>query len=181
MLCSGLEGVFSSIPLAGDTYRVRKIRKRSPVDPLSLSGTMQPLRRSILLLKEAPSGEDSESQGQKSSNRHQQQTQESDQYRSALHSLATDNVETTVDYLAPMATVFPESTALSEAIASGYPNTPFGRRRHQEDYDTTKSNDFIWAFAVTSQNAVHAIEAALTRQPHPGRRHSFCSPQGAVY
>ncbi|KAK3814318.1 MAG: hypothetical protein J3Q66DRAFT_441962 [Benniella sp.] len=134
---------------------------------------MQPLRRSILLLKEAPGGGDSESQEQKSSNRHQQQTQESDQYRSALHSLATDNVETTVDYLAPMATVFPEITALSEAIASGYPNTPFGHRRHQEDYGTTKSNDYIWAFAVTSQNAVHAIEAALTRQPHPDIREAW--------
>ncbi|KAF9941920.1 hypothetical protein BGZ65_000534 [Modicella reniformis] len=132
---------------------------------------MQLLRHSILLLKEAP-GRDSEDLGQSSAGTHQQQqeqerpTQESDPYESALRALANDHVETTVDYLAPMATVFPESTVLSEAIAAGYPNTPFCRRGgHQERRCLDGS---LWAFAVTSQNAVHAIEEALQQQLDPG-------------
>jgi hypothetical protein len=90
---------------------------------------MQLLRRSVLLLKEAPGG-DPEGQGQGSSDAQQQRqlAQETDQYRSALRSLATDQAETTVDYLPPMTTLFPESTELSQAIAVGYPNTPHGRR-----------------------------------------------------
>ncbi|KAG0278276.1 hypothetical protein BGZ96_002453 [Linnemannia gamsii] len=56
-----------------------------------------------------------------------------------------------------MTTVFPKTTQLSRAIAAGYPpgqpqcnNSEFGN---------------LWAFAVTSQNAVSAIEAALQHQP----------------
>ncbi|KAG0231107.1 hypothetical protein B0O80DRAFT_483053 [Mortierella sp. GBAus27b] len=143
---------------------------------------MQLLRRSVLLLKEAPGG-DPEGQGQGSSDAQQQRqpAQETDQYRSALRSLATDQVETTVDYLPPMTTLFPESTELSQAIAAGYPNTPYdhrGLKEHRSPAEGAPSNNistsgFVWAFVVTSQNAVHAIDAALQLQPHPDIREAW--------
>ncbi|KAF9394415.1 hypothetical protein BGX21_010370 [Mortierella sp. AD011] len=107
---------------------------------------------SILLLKEAPAEQDP------NDSHHQ-----NDPYKAALHSLTPENVETTVEYLAPLTTVYPECTLLSNAISKGYPNTPYHPHRR-----TLDSDESIWAFAVTSQNAVRAMEKALQRQSDPG-------------
>ncbi|KAF9346524.1 hypothetical protein BGX26_001958 [Mortierella sp. AD094] len=118
---------------------------------------------SILLLKEAPAGQDS------SDSHHQHQN---DPYKTALHSLTLENVETTVEYLAPMTTVYPECTPLSNAIAEGYPKTPYHPLRRASDSNSS-SDESIWAFAVTSQNAVHAVEKALQGQSDPDIREAW--------
>ncbi|KAG0360140.1 hypothetical protein BGZ54_009686, partial [Gamsiella multidivaricata] len=108
--------------------------------------------------------------------RNQQQHYGGDPYKTALHAVAAaaeatrDDVELTVDYLAPMTTVFPESTLLLQTITAGYPNTPY---RSSKDNSTYSAENRIWAFAVTSQNAVHAIEEALRRQPDAAIREAW--------
>ncbi|KAF9192029.1 hypothetical protein BGZ51_006388 [Haplosporangium sp. Z 767] len=64
-----------------------------------------------------------------------------------------------VDYLAPMTTLFPKPTVLSEAILAGPPSN--------------RGRDRIWAFAVTSQNAVQAIETALQAQTDSAIREAW--------
>ncbi|KAK3847503.1 MAG: hypothetical protein J3R72DRAFT_431530 [Linnemannia gamsii] len=91
-----------------------------------------------------------------------------DPYSDALHAAFSQHlsdVRLKVEYLPPMTTVFPVTTLLSRAIADGYPpvqpqsrNTEFGN---------------LWAFAVTSQNAVHAVEAALQQQLDPAIRKAW--------
>ncbi|KAG0088779.1 hypothetical protein BGZ93_010246, partial [Podila epicladia] len=61
--------------------------------------------------------------------------------------LQGDNIR----YLAPLTTLFPQTTPMSRRILAGSPNQGHGETA-------------IWAFAFTSQNAVHAIAQALERQ-----------------
>ncbi|KAG0251488.1 hypothetical protein BG011_007586 [Mortierella polycephala] len=84
-----------------------------------------------------------------------------DPYRTALHAAFTqDNqMQHNVDYLAPMTTLFPMPTVLSEAILAGPPSN--------------QGHDRIWAFAVTSQNAVQAIETALQAQTDSAIREAW--------
>ncbi|KAF8928405.1 hypothetical protein BGZ58_009673 [Dissophora ornata] len=111
---------------------------------------------------------------------------QNDPYRRALRTLAKEkNVEITVDNLAPLTTVFPESTVLSRAILGGYPSTQFPHPQHinSSEYagnslssssmpSVTKKRK-IWAFAVTSQNAVHAVEEALQKQTDSAIREAW--------
>ncbi|KAF9079338.1 hypothetical protein BGX23_004350, partial [Mortierella sp. AD031] len=60
-----------------------------------------------------------------------------------------------------MTTLYPKTTLLSRAIAAGYPPGHAHSENHAEF-------GMLWAFAVTSQNAVSAVEAALRNQPDTG-------------
>lgn len=60
-----------------------------------------------------------------------------------------------------MTTVFPRTTQLSRAIAAGYPP---GHSLSKGSSELAS----LWAFAVTSQNAVSAVEAALQHQLDAG-------------
>ncbi|KAG9069952.1 hypothetical protein KI688_009279 [Linnemannia hyalina] len=71
-----------------------------------------------------------------------------------------------VEYLPPMTTVFPKTTQLSRAVASGYPPGHSPSKRDSEFGS-------LWAFAVTSQNAVSAVEAALQHQPDAAIREAW--------
>ncbi|KAF8955143.1 hypothetical protein BGZ46_002719 [Entomortierella lignicola] len=117
---------------------------------------------SILLLKDAPS---SKSDSNDSSSH--------DPYKTALHASTRDNLEITVEYLAPLTTLYPDNTLLSRAITEGYPKTPHHNHENSpslvnSNNDDQSNKDCIWAFAVTSQNAVHAFEKALQIQSDPG-------------
>ncbi|KAF9116359.1 hypothetical protein BGX30_005970 [Mortierella sp. GBA39] len=65
-----------------------------------------------------------------------------------------------------MTTVFPRTTQLSRAVAFGYPP---GHSRSKRDSEFGS----LWAFAVTSQNAVSAVEAALQHQPDAAIREAW--------
>ncbi|KAI1295085.1 hypothetical protein EDD11_008020 [Mortierella claussenii] len=118
---------------------------------------------SILLLKEAPSEHEDNVQ-------HQQRAGLNDPYKDAIVALTKENIEARVEYLAPMTTLFPTPTLLSRAIAAGYPNMPHCQQH--SDFTPSDVDDYgvIWAFAVTSQNAVHAVEEALWTQSDPDIR-----------
>ncbi|KAF9916757.1 hypothetical protein FBU30_001171, partial [Linnemannia zychae] len=64
-----------------------------------------------------------------------------------------------------MNTVYPETTLLSRAIAAGYP--PGHPQCTHSEFGS------LWAFAVTSQNPINAIEAALQHQPNPAIRKAW--------
>ncbi|KAF9204387.1 hypothetical protein BGZ49_005369 [Haplosporangium sp. Z 27] len=125
---------------------------------------------SILLLKDAPS---SKSDSNDSSSH--------DPYKAALHASTRDNLEITVEYLAPLTTLYPDNTLLSRAITEGYPKTPYHHNHENSpssslvdsNNDDQDNKDCIWAFAVTSQNAVHAFEKALQIQSDPDIRDAW--------
>ncbi|KAG0327432.1 hypothetical protein BGZ99_007652 [Dissophora globulifera] len=148
-----------------------EISNKSVVTTLSIRMHMEFERRLVLLLKEAP-GTDEGPETLKQ----QQQHLEDDPYRQALNSLAKNkNVTLTVDCMAPMAIVYPESTLLSQAVTAGYPSTPYDSQRVSQSNDLNLLSseivtDSIWAFAVTSQNAVYAFEEAMRQQPDPAVR-----------
>jgi len=123
---------------------------------------------SILLLKESPSPtRDAPSEQPRETSSHA-----ADLYTDALHSAFSrhqPNVVLKVEYLPPMTTLFPKTTLLSRAILSGYP----------PGHSSNMGSEFgcLWAFAVTSQNAVHAVEAALQHQPDTGTYRECVSPE----
>ncbi|KAF9113381.1 hypothetical protein BGW39_003772, partial [Mortierella sp. 14UC] len=120
---------------------------------------MSPKNCSILLLKEPPTLTDPISSQQTPPDT---TPQSSDPYSDALHAAFSQQhsgARLKVEYLPPMTTMFPETTLLSRAIAAGYPpGQPQSRNSEFGD---------LWAFVVTSQNAIHAVEAALQRQRDP--------------
>lgn len=117
---------------------------------------MEPRSCSILLLKEPPTSPlpyQLPSQGTPSPHL-------TEPYSDALHeafSRHQPDVVPKVEYLPPMTTVFPRTTQLSRAIAAGYPP---GHSLSKGSSELAS----LWAFAVTSQNAVSAVEAALQHQ-----------------
>ncbi|KAF9282225.1 hypothetical protein BGZ68_006113 [Mortierella alpina] len=64
-----------------------------------------------------------------------------------------------------MTTVYPDDTFLSRAIATGPPSN---YRITQETAGTLNEAGNVWAFAVTSQNAVQAVQETLSKQLDPG-------------
>ncbi|KAF9897064.1 hypothetical protein BX616_006244 [Lobosporangium transversale] len=71
--------------------------------------------------------------------------------------------------------MFAESTELSRAILAGYPES--WHRQEGKQLNTKSDNRPhrapIWAFAVTSQKAVHAFENALQLQPNSAIREAW--------
>ncbi|KAF9432998.1 hypothetical protein BGZ76_010013 [Entomortierella beljakovae] len=125
--------------------------------------------RSILLLKEAPEAPESP-ECITSINSHQ----ENDPYMTAFQ-LIEDDIPTTIEYIPPFTVIFPESTLLSNAIKAGYPRTPYSQHQHlsilkviKESCPESDNKDCIWAFAITSQNSVRAVEKALQMQSDLG-------------
>ena len=117
---------------------------------------------SIILLKEPPTPTSSLPSQQPSPGTPPLHSTEP--YTDALHeafSRHQPDVVLKVEYLPPMTTIFPRTTQLSRAIAAGYPpGHPLSKRN--SEYSS------LWAFAVTSQNAVSAVEAALQHQSDAG-------------
>ncbi|KAF9576997.1 hypothetical protein EC968_000124 [Mortierella alpina] len=92
-------------------------------------------------------------------------------YSAALHSaFRAINTQCNVEYLAPMTTVYPDDTLLSRAIASGPPDRC---RPSHESAKTMNEAGKVWAFAVTSQNAVRAVQEALSNQSDPEVRDAW--------
>ncbi|CAO3567486.1 unnamed protein product [Mortierella alpina] len=92
-------------------------------------------------------------------------------YSAALHSAfrAIDS-QCSVEYLAPMTTVYPDDTLLSRAIASG---PPVHCRPLPGSAEVPNEAGKVWAFAVTSQNAVRAVREALSNQLDPEIRDAW--------
>ncbi|KAG0044401.1 hypothetical protein BGZ83_010389 [Gryganskiella cystojenkinii] len=90
------------------------------------------------------------------------QDQPRDLYENALRTAFAkdrqDSLDFDLTYLAPLAVLTKEPSVLSQSIASGLPPL-------SADVTTKRS---LWAFAVTSQNAVRAIVQALENQPDLG-------------
>ncbi|KAF9082130.1 hypothetical protein BGX29_004047 [Mortierella sp. GBA35] len=122
---------------------------------------MEPRKCSILLLKEPPTPPELAPFQQTPSGTLSNAV---DPYSDALHSAFSQHhggVHLNVEYLPPMTTLYPKTTLLSRAIAAGYPPGHAHSENHAEF-------GMLWAFAVTSQNAVSAVEAALRNQPDTG-------------
>lgn len=94
------------------------------------------------------------------------QEQQEDKYEVALqNAFADDAVNLDLTYMAPLTILPREPSLLSESIAAGSP--PLSLDRQEKD-DSPRAE--VWAFAVTSQNAVRSFVRALDRQPDLGRR-----------
>ncbi|KAF9935318.1 hypothetical protein BGZ67_003451 [Mortierella alpina] len=131
---------------------------------------------SILLLKEASSKFDATSEqsagGSSLTPGESGPSPDADQpYSAALHTaFRAINAQCSVEYLAPMTTVYPDDTLLSRAIAAGPPDRC---RPTEGTADTLNEAGKVWAFAVTSQNAVRAVQEALSNQLDPGVREAW--------
>lgn len=122
---------------------------------------------SILMLKEPSSTPDATGQEQLE-----------DKYEAALQSAFAkdDAVHLDLIYVAPLTILPKEPSLLSESIAAGPP--PLGRDHRGKDDPTTAE---VWAFAVTSQNAVRSFVQALERQTNLGKRRLWMACRSLNY
>ncbi|KAF9428621.1 hypothetical protein BGZ94_001700 [Podila epigama] len=152
---------------------------------------------SILLLKENPSAErdptstpplNNASGFSKSTSGPSIDSEErknNDPYRAALKNTLGSEGED-VQYLAPLTTLYPKDTALSNRIMAGYPSydddddddDADGHVDHEDDShrcekDAKRLLPEVWAFVFTSQNAVLATKEALAMQPDSDIRSSW--------